>query len=203
MRLAVLVLVTLSAGLAVAGAALVAPWTFALPAGLIAGLWITLAAWRPSSRLHVIPMLLCVGTCAFLTVGVESRILGLVGLPLALFAWDASFTRRTMSRFAKVVQPHVVLRYAAAMAGICGAAVGVAVGGNILQLRLTFPVALGASIGLLGLTIAVLWAARRSSAVVPVVLEKKEGEEGKEEGDAAAEREASPSYQPRGFSNPH
>lgn len=202
MRLTVLVLATLAAGLAVAGAALAYPWTFTLPAGLMAGLWIALAVWRPSSRLHVLPMLLCVGTCAALAAGGEARILGIVGLPLALFAWDASFTGRTMSRFAAAVPRFVVLRYAVAVAAISGAAVAVAVGGNLLPLRLTFPVALGVSVGLLGLAIAVLWTARRSSAVVPVIMDEEQGEEEKEEEDAAAERDASPSYQPRGLSNP-
>ncbi|MDD5263309.1 MAG: hypothetical protein PHU43_00515 [Candidatus Bipolaricaulis sp.] len=199
MRIVVLVLVVLSAGLAVAGAALVYPWTFALAAGLTGGLWIALAAWRPSSRLHVLPMLLCVGTCSALAISAEARIFGLLSLPLALFAWDASVTGRTMSRFAAVVPSPVILRYVAAIAAIGGASVVVAVGGNLLPLRLSFPIALGVSIGLLGLTIAVLWTARRSGAVVPIVVDQENAEE-KEE-DAAAEWDASPSYQPRGISN--
>ncbi|GEM_PF-1356661 len=200
MRLTVLVLAGLSAGFAVAGAALVYPWTFALAAGLTAGLWIALAAWRPFCRLHVLPMLLCVGTCSALAVGVEARTFGLVGLPLALFAWDASVTGRTMSRFAAVVPRPVVLRYASAIAAISGASVAAAAGGNLLPLRLSFPIALGVSVGLLGLTIAVLWTARRSGAVVPIVVDPENGREEEEE-DAAAGRDASPSYQPRGFSN--
>ena len=194
MRLAVLVLVAASTGLAVAGAAVALPWTFSLPAGLVAGLWIGLAVWRPSSRLHVLPALLCVGTSAALTLGAEARILGLAALPLALFAWDATYTLRSMSRFAARVRLAAVLRYAAAVSAISAATIAVAVGGNLLPLRLSFPIALGVSTVLLGLSIGVLLVARRSSTVAPL-----DEEVGKEEGDAAPEGDASPSYQPRGF----
>ncbi len=176
MSLTVVILAALSAGLAVAGAARVFPWTFSLPAGLIAGLWVALAVWRPSSRLHVLPMLFCVGTCAALAAaGDGAHLFGLVSLPLALFAWDASLTRRVMTRFTASVPRSVVLRYAIAVAGISAAATAAAVGANLLPLHLTFPVSLGLAILLLGLAIGVLWIARRSPAVPPNEKGKKEG----------------------------
>jgi len=161
MKRVVVVLAAVASGLAVGGAALTHPWTVVLPAGLGSGLWVLLALWRPTSRIHVLPMLLCVGGCAVLAAADGTRLFGLVGLPLALFAWDATVVLRGMSRFSAFVPQSAVLRYATAVAGIGGAAVAAAVGSRALPVALTFPVALGFSVLLLALAIALLATARR------------------------------------------
>jgi hypothetical protein len=164
MRWVTVILAAVASSLAVGGAALTHPWTVVLPAGLGAGLWVLLALRRPTSRIHVLPMLLCVGGCAVLAAADATRLCGLVGLPLALFAWDATVVLRGMSRFSAFVPPSAVLRYAAAVAGIGAAAVAAAVGGRALPVALTFPAALGFSVLLLALAIALLATTRRPAA---------------------------------------
>ncbi|MDD5646923.1 MAG: hypothetical protein PHW86_07110 [Candidatus Bipolaricaulis sp.] len=161
MRWTVVTLVTLAAGIATLGLAWTYPWAVALAAGLLGGMWILLALWRPASATHVLPMLLCVGACTTLAVGDATRLLGLAGLPLALFAWDATVVLRAASRFSPSVPRSAALRYGIAVGAIGGGAVAVAVGGSLLPVQMTFPVALGLSVLLLGLAIALLWLARR------------------------------------------
>jgi hypothetical protein len=167
MRWVIVILATVASSLAVGGAALTHPWTVVLPAGLGAGLWVLLALRRPTSPLHILPMLLSVGGCAVLAAADATRLFGLVGVPLALFAWDATVVFRGMSRFSAAVPRTAVLRYAATVTGIGGAAVAAAVGGGALPITLTFPVALGLSVLVLVLAIALLAMARRPAAVPP------------------------------------
>jgi len=164
MRWVVVTLAALASGLVVGGAALAHLPAVVLPTGIGAALWVLLALWRPASRIHVLPMLLCVGGCVVLAAADATRPFGLVGLPLALFAWDATVVLRSMSRFSAFVPRSAVLRYTAAVTGIGGAAVAAAVGSRALPVALTFPVALGFSVLLLALAITLLAAARRPAA---------------------------------------
>ncbi|MGD9675835.1 MAG: hypothetical protein AB7V19_04025 [Candidatus Bipolaricaulia bacterium] len=163
MRWMILALAALASGLATLGLALSHSQAAALAAGVLGGVWILLALWRPGSMLHVLPMLLCVGACTALAAGDATRLLGVAGLPLALFAWDATVVLRTASRFSPSVPRSAVLRYGITVGAVGGGAVAVAVGASILPVRMAFSVALGLSVLLLGLAVALLGLARRSS----------------------------------------